>query len=146
MDKTTKVIISLVGGLAFFVITKELILSLIISVWLLFALFSLPHQIFLFFSIFFLFYYLVFKNISFTYAAIMVILGLLLAVLSGFTQSRKQSIISSLPDTKTISIIILVAFFLFALLFSYQTFQRQQQARREVQKEKPAEKIIIQLK
>lgn len=146
MDKTTKVIISLVAGLAFFVSTKELILSLIIGVWLLFALFSLAYQIFLFFSIFFLFYYLFFKTISFSYTAIMVILGLLLAVLSGFTQSKKQSTIKFLPDTKTISLIIICAFFLFALLFSYQTYQRQQQVRQEVQKEKPVEKVIIQLK
>ncbi len=146
MDKTTKVIIALVGGLAFFVFTKELILSLIISIWLLFALFSIQHQIFLFFSIFFLVYYLVFKNIIFSYATIMVILGLFLAVLSGFTKSKKQLGINFLSDTKNISIIILIAFFLFALLFSYQTFQKQQQTRQEIQKDKPIEKVIIQLK
>ena len=146
MDKTTKILISLLGGLAFFIITKEIIISLIICFWLLFAFFSLPHQIFLFFSIPFLIYDLVFKTTNFTYAALMVILGLLLAVLSGFTQSKKLSIIKFLPDTKTISIIIICAFFFFALLFSYRTFQKQQQTQQEVQKEKPAEKVIINLK
>lgn len=150
MDKTTKVFISLVGGLAFFVITKELILSLIISVWLLFALFSLAHQIFLFFSIFSLFYYLVFKTISFVLPAIMVVLGLILVVLPKIDSGQARMTIKGsnkfLPDTRIIGFLLLLAFFLFALLFSYQTFQKQQQVRQEVQKEKPPEKIIINLK
>ena len=146
MDKTTKVIISLVGGLAFFVITKELIISLIICLWLFFALFSLPHQIFLFFSIFLLVYYLVFKNISFIYPALMVILGLLLAIFPKPVVKERQVPLHFWRNTKTVNLMILAAFFVFALFFSYQTFQKQKQVRPEMQNEKPVEKVIINLK
>ncbi len=126
MDKTTKVFISFIGGLFFFILTKELILSLIICFWLLFALFSLSHQIFLFFAILLLLYYLLFKTISFTYVAIMVILGLLLTIIPKPEGKNKQSVLGFLHDAKTIGFIILSVFLLFALIFSYQTYLKEQ--------------------
>lgn len=145
MDKTTKMLISLLGGLVFFIVTKEMIISLIICLWLLFALFSLSHQIFLFFSIFFFVSYLVFDNIRFIYPALMVILGLLLAVLPKSVAKERQVPIRFWRDTKITGQLILVVFFVLALFFSYQTYQKQQQ-KQEVLTEKPPEKVIIRLK
>lgn len=157
MDKTSKIFLIFIGTLAVFAVSKDLILSLLISFWLLFWLFYLPYQFFLFFSLFLLVYYLVLKNISFVIPAIMVVLGLILAVLpkidSGQDPGRARTTVRMtikggsnkfLPSTKTMGFLLLLAFFLFALVFSYQEYQNQQISK-VIKKEKPVEKVIIRL-
>ena len=145
MDKTTKIFTLFIGFLTVFVFTKEMSLSLIIAFWLFFLLFSLSHQLFLFFSIFPLGYYLIFKTISFTHIVIMVILGLLLAVIPKFKEKKKSLKVSFWRDTKIISAIFIALFFLSVLIFSIHLYQNQQLFKTQASKEKPAKKVIIYL-
>lgn len=144
MDKTTKIFLVIVSGLGIYALTKELILSLVICFWLIFVLFSLPYQLFLFTAFFLLLYYLLFRNITLFYPVVAVCLGLLLAVLPRH-RGKTIALKAVLSDTKTMIFAVLTAFFFFALLFSYQTYLGQG---RKMQKEsvKPLPKTIIQLK
>lgn len=144
MDKTTKLFAIFVIGLAVFAFSRQLILTLITSFWLIFLFFSLPYQIFLFNSLFLLFYYLFFKNISLFYPVFMVALGLVLAVLPA-PKEKNFTLNNFISDTRALVLIVLTAFFIFALAFSYQTYQKQQKVSKETEKPTSAQKVIINL-
>lgn len=122
MDKSVSFLLPFISSLVFFVVFKDLLLSLIIFIWLLIVVMKLSNKILLVIGIIFLLYYVLFGSINIVYAVLMIFSGLITGIISPqkASDAKTKKRINITPNLK---IYLLAIIFFIVLFISYKMYQ-----------------------